>query len=43
MFKWVQYSVEKLLWLSKQVRRPMTFYTLTTLVSFGLIWRLSRI
>ena len=40
MFKWVQYPVEKLLWISKQVRRPMTFYTLTTLASFGLIWNI---
>ena len=40
MFKWARYPVEKLLWISKQVRRPMTFYTLTTLVSFGLIWNI---
>ncbi len=42
-FELVLQTSEKLLWITKQVRRPMTFYTLVTFPCLYMIWSILQI
>ena len=38
--QWALGALKRIIEVSKMVRRPMTFFTLTMICSFGLIWAL---